>query len=194
MLRKKMLAVINEVNSEVAEREDSIECTAIALLTKKNVLKIGDTGQAKSYEIDEFRKRIVGAKQFSYLLTKQTDETALFGHIDLSTMIPGNADEKILANDSCYQAFLSQIHDLKTNNPEDIGGLDALLKKLDIHKKVLYALYGNKPKLVITGKIPECHIIFLDELFKCNEGTLNSLLTATHEVIVANCIDKLEKV
>jgi len=127
MLYKKMRALMNEVSDEVAEREDSIECNAIALLTGKNMFKLGDTGQAKSFEINEFRKRIIGAKQFEKLLTKQTDEESLFGRLDLKSYIDGN------------------------------------------------------PKMNTVGKIPDCHISFVDEIFKCNDGVLNSLLTALNE-------------
>ena len=69
MLREKMKAIIAEVNTCVAEREELIECIAIALLTKKNLFILGDTGQAKSYAINEFRKRITDAKQFERLLS-----------------------------------------------------------------------------------------------------------------------------
>ena len=127
MLRKKMLAVINEVNSEVVEREELIECIALALLTRKNLFNLGETGQAKSYTINKFREHITGAQQFERLLTKMTDEESLFGRIDLNSYIAGN------------------------------------------------------PRMITTGKIPDCHICFLDEIFKCNDGTLNSLLTALNE-------------
>jgi len=127
MLRNNMLAVISAVNAEVAERDELIECIAIALLTKKNLFILGDTGQAKSYAINQFRKRVDGAKQYERLLSKQTDEEALFGRIDLKSLIDGN------------------------------------------------------PTMITTGKIPDSHIVFLDEIFKSNEGVLNSLLTALNE-------------
>lgn len=127
MLKDKMLEVMDIVNKEVAERNELVECIAIALLTKKNLFILGDTGQAKSYAINQFRKRIEGAKQYERLLSKQTDEEALFGRIDLKSLIDGN------------------------------------------------------PKMITTGKIPDSHIVFLDEIFKSNEGVLNSLLTALNE-------------
>lgn len=127
MLREKMLEVMTAVNDEVAERSELIEYIAIALLTGKNLFILGDTGQAKSYAINQFRKRITGAKQYERLLSKQTDEEALFGRIDLKSLIDGN------------------------------------------------------PKMITAGKIPDSHIVFLDEIFKSNEGVLNSLLTALNE-------------
>ena len=72
MLFIKMNEIIDEVNSEVAERDELIECIALCLLAGKNLFILGDTGQAKSYAINEFRKRITGAKQYERLMSKQT--------------------------------------------------------------------------------------------------------------------------
>ena len=47
-LRDKMLAVIDDVNGSVAEREELVEMIAIALLTRKNLFVLGEPGQAKS--------------------------------------------------------------------------------------------------------------------------------------------------
>lgn len=44
------------------------------------------------------------------------------------------------------------------------------------------ALYNQgSPEILTDGKIPDCHICFLDELFKANDGVLNSLLKALNE-------------
>ena len=45
-LKNKMRARMDEVRAQVAERDDLIEVIAIALLTRKNVFILGDTGQA----------------------------------------------------------------------------------------------------------------------------------------------------
>lgn len=45
MLFTKMNQIIDEVTAEVAEREDLIECIAIALLSRKNLFILGETGQ-----------------------------------------------------------------------------------------------------------------------------------------------------
>ena len=67
-LRDKMLAVIDDVNGSVAEREELVEMIAIALLTRKNLFVLGEPGQAKSYAINLFRQHITGARQFERLL------------------------------------------------------------------------------------------------------------------------------
>ena len=46
-LRDKMLAVIDDVNGSVAEREELVEMIAIALLTRKNLFVLGSRGRPR---------------------------------------------------------------------------------------------------------------------------------------------------
>lgn len=192
MLNQKMLDVMNDVNGEVSEREDLVEAIAIALLTRKNLFILGDTGQAKSYAINLFRSRITGARQFERLLSKQCDEEQLFGRIDLSTLIPGNADADVLAGDPAYQkaledvkaAYQNYLAELDSDEDKRANALtwsNMALRHLESCKHIAYALHGNQPKIITTGKIPDSHICFVDEVFKANDGVLNSLLTALNE-------------
>lgn len=171
MLNDKMIAVMSEVGQEVAERGDLIEKMAIALLTGKNLFILGDTGQAKSYAVNRFRKRITGAKQFERLLSKQTDEEALFGRLDLGSLIPGNVAKTVLEQDATYRYLAEK---LKTANeeyaadPDDTGKSQAvkdLTGRIAAHRAALAELHGSDPRVITTGKIPECHICFLDEIF-----------------------------
>lgn len=41
--------------------------------------------------------------------------------------------------------------------------------------------HQGSPEILTDGKIPDSHICFLDELFKANDGVLNSLLKALNE-------------
>lgn len=111
-LRDKMLAVIADVNTSVAEREELIELIAIALLTKKNLFILGAPGQAKSYAINLFRQHITGARQFERLLSKQTDEEQLFGRVDLSSLLPDSVPNAVLEKDDIYrnQRFNLQLY------------------------------------------------------------------------------------
>ena len=104
MLRDKMLAVMDEVNSEVAERQELVRMIALALLSGSNLFILGAPGQAKSFAVNEFRKRITGARQFERLLSKQTDEEALFGRLDLASLIPGAVPAQVLAEDDTNAA------------------------------------------------------------------------------------------
>lgn len=176
-LRDKMQAVIADINTQVAEREELVEAIAIALLTRKNLFILGDPGQAKSYVINQFCARITGVRQFERLLSKQTDEDQLFGRIDLASLIPGSVPWAVLERNPQYQEMYGR---LKTRLAagEDPGDLPEKIERL---RKALAELYGGEPRVNTSGKIPEADVCFLDEIFKCNDGVLNSLLTVLNE-------------
>jgi len=176
-LREKMLAVIADVNRDVAEREELVEMIAIALLTRKNLFILGAPGQAKSYAVNSFRSRITGARQFERLLSKQTDEEQLFGRIDLNSLIPGGVPLDVLDKNPQYQEMCGRLS-TRLSVRQDPGELPEKIERL---RKALSALYGGEPQVNTVGKLPEADIVFLDEIFKCNDGVLNSLLTALNE-------------
>lgn len=187
----KMNQIIDEVRAEVAERDELIECIAICLLARKNLFILGDTGQAKSFAINEFRKRITGAKQYERLMSKQTDEEQLFGRLDLSSLIPGNMPMDELMKDKRYAEQAEKVDKFYEKYQQD--GLSSTLndavteaKNLLNIKHILCALRSGTPKMITEGKIPDSHIVFLDEIFKSNDGILNSLLTALNERVYTN--------
>lgn len=186
MLREKMQAVMAEVNSEVAEREKLVEYIAIALLTKSNLFILGDTGQAKSYAINRFRSRITGARQFERLLSKQCDEEQLFGRLDLSSLIPGETALSILEGDPIYIELReatkeAQRRFAQTRTDADFMSLQEAASAVNRYCNVLGKIHANEPTIITTGKIPDSEIVFLDEVFKANDGILNALLTALNE-------------
>ena len=169
-LRDKMLAVINDVNAQVAEREELVELIAIALLTRKNLFILGAPGQAKSYAINAFRRRITGARQFERLLSKQTDEEQLFGRIDLSSLIPGSVSSDVLEKDDyCkrQREFLNNLmEDVRSSNdPDKVAKASKLMEtvsdQLGAYEKALGQVCGSEPQVNTAGKIPEADICFL---------------------------------
>ena len=187
MLRDKMLAVMTDLRRDVVEREELIEAIAIALLTRKNLFILGDPGQAKSFVINGFRSRITGARQFERLLTKQADEEQLFGRTDLSSLIPGHVPQFVLEQDATYRRLRGELEAVvalmptQPDDPEAYEQMAAATERLEAYKKAVASLYRSEPMVLTTGKIPEADICFLDEAFKCNDGVLNSLLTALNE-------------
>ena len=186
-LRDKMLAVIDDVNGSVAEREELVEMIAIALLTRKNLFVLGEPGQAKSYAINLFRRHITGARQFERLLSKQSDEEQLFGRVDLSSLIPGSIPDSALENDDIYQNLRFDLNctvdglEQMGDATEAFSALGRLADKLETYRKAVALLHRSEPVVQTSGKIPEADIVLLDEIFKCNDGVLNSLLTALNE-------------
>ena len=67
------------------------------------------------------------------------------------------------------------------DDPEAYEQMAAATERLEAYKKAVASLYRSEPMVLTTGKIPEADICFLDEAFKCNDGVLNSLLTALNE-------------
>lgn len=186
MLRNKMLAVMNELEQEVAERSELIFCIAMALLAKVNLFILGAPGQAKSYAVNAFCERITGARRFERLLSKQTDEEALFGRLDLSSLIPGAVPASMLAKDAKYQemraALTQTAADFAASGDEkDRQRLVLLTETIEQYRKTLSELSSGLPEIITTGKIPDAHICFIDEIYKANDGVLNSLLTALNE-------------
>lgn len=54
------------------------------------------------------------------------------------------------------------------------------------YKSALALQSGGKPEILTEDKIPDSHLCFLDEIFKANDGVLNSLLKALNERIYTN--------
>ena len=187
----KMNQIIDEVKADIAERDELIECIALCLLASKNLFILGDTGQAKSYAINEFRKRITGARQYERLMSKQTDEEQLFGRLDLASIIPGNMPRSELEKDEAYAKQSGVLEELYKKYQSD-GHVDTIneaivqAKNLLNLKGVICALKSGTPKIITDGKIPDSDIVFLDEIFKANDGILNSLLTALNEKVYTN--------
>lgn len=181
-LRNKMLARMEEVRAQVAERDELIEIIAIALLTRKNVFILGDTGQAKSAVINLFRAGITGANQFERLMSKQADEEALFGRLDLSSLIPGGVPEGVLEQDPHYRELRRKLEaELQTDGTDRRNQLADLTAEMEQYRKALAELHSGEPQIITKGKLPDSHIVFLDEIFKASDGILNALLTALNE-------------
>lgn len=183
MLQTKMNAVISEVCDSLAERDELIYTIALALLTRKNLFVLGDPGQAKSQAIDKFRSHITDAKQFDVLMSKGIDQEQLFGRLDLASIIPGHVSNSRLNNDAKYCEMRNQLKALMDTAETDAEfiQLAELQGKMSRYQASLALYNQGSPEILTDGKIPDSHICFLDELFKANDGVLNSLLKALNE-------------
>ena len=99
--------------------------------------------------------------------------TALLSGTHVLLLGPPGTAKSLLTNKLCeclegaeyFQWLLT-----KFSNPEEVFG-----------PYNLPALKEGKYERVTTGKFPEAHVAFLDEIFKANSSILNSLLTALNE-------------
>ena len=188
MLNNKMNALIDEVCEELAEREELVHTIALALLTRKNLFVLGEPGQAKSQAIDLFRSHITGAKQFDILMSKGTDQEQLFGRLDLASIIPGHVSHTVLNGDPRYAQMRKRLAELMDSAQDDCGyvEIDELHGRMNRYKAALALQHEGVPEMVTANKIPESHIVVLDEIFKANDGVLNSLLKALNERTFTN--------
>lgn len=191
MLNDKMNAVIDDVCENLAEREELVHTIALVLLTGKNLFVLGKPGQAKSQAIDLFRAHISGAKQFEILMSKGTDQEQLFGRLDLASIIPGHISHSALKNDSEYQKmaeYMERLLDDTANDSDNhfFAAASELQQRMETYRKCLAELHSGVPEMLTENKIPESHICFLDEIFKSNDGVLNSLLKALNERVYTN--------
>ena len=179
-LQQKMTALMTEVKGEVVERDELIEAIIIALLAKKNLFILGETGQAKSYSINRVRARIEGAAQFERLMSKQTDEEQLFGRLDLPSLIKGEPklittgklpeahiaflDEAFKANDGILNALLTALNERRwTNEGEtiDIPTISFFAASNEIpnfsnpEERILKPLYDRFDLKLVTEYIEE---------------------------------------
>lgn len=78
-----------ELNSFFIERQEAIDLSLVALLSKKNILFLGPPGTAKSLMARAVCSHIRDAKYFDYLLTKFTTPEELFGVWDINSIEQG---------------------------------------------------------------------------------------------------------
>lgn len=192
MLYEKMNQIIHEVCDNLAERDELVHTIALALLTRKNLFVLGKPGQAKSQAIDLFRSFIKDAKQFEILMSKGIDQEQLFGRLDLASIIPGHVSRSKLDSDKAYQEMSEYMNKLLADSANDTANGDflsassELQKRMETYRKCLSELYSGTPEIITKNKIPESDIVFLDEIFKFNDGVLNSLLKALNERTYTN--------
>jgi MoxR-like ATPase len=96
---------------------------------------------------------------------------------------PGTAKSQ-LANELCSKITGAKYFQwllTKFTTPEELFGAVSLR-----------GLENDEYRRVITGKLPEAHIAFLDEVFKASSSILNTLLTIMNERIFYNGTEKIE--
>jgi MoxR-like ATPase len=82
----KVIAVRDDINNNLIERETAVEAAMLALLTQQHLLLLGPPGTAKSLLVRSVCDRVENANYFERLLTKFSTPEELFGPLSLSAL------------------------------------------------------------------------------------------------------------
>ena len=82
----RILAVRQDLNTHLLEREVAIEAAMLALLTREHLLLLGPPGTAKSLLVRNVCERVQGSTYFERLLTRFSTPEELFGPLSLSAL------------------------------------------------------------------------------------------------------------
>lgn len=135
----KLLAVHNEVSQFVLERDEALQVIMLAIVAKRNAFFLGKTGQAKSYAVNEFVKRITGATYYEVLMNKMMDKDEVFGRLDIPELVQGR--EKLTTLGKLPEAHFNFLDELFKSG--EIM-LNSLLKVLNFEE---ITLEGTRLKL-----------------------------------------------
>ncbi|MCX8057790.1 MAG: AAA family ATPase [Spirochaetes bacterium] len=137
MNKDKLIKLEEILNQYNFERQDVVHGTILALISKQNILYLGEPGIAKTQLALQLTKLIEGANIFQYLMTKYTLPEELFGPISLKHL---KEDKLVRVSEGTVQnssiIFLDEI--FKSNS----SILNTLLTLLN--EKIYYE--GGKPK------------------------------------------------
>ena len=82
----RVLAVRQDLNTNLLERETAIEVALLALLTREHLLLLGPPGTAKSLLVRSVCESVQGAVYFERLLTRFSTPEELYGPLSLSAL------------------------------------------------------------------------------------------------------------
>lgn len=151
---------------------------------------------AKSYVINRFHRRILGPKQFERLISKQSDGEQLFGRLNPGRFIPENVSEEVLELDSVYQSLRKGLAAVRQSlskdpAPEKLRQLGEMTELTCSYRKTLAEFYGNAPHIKTEGKIPESHIVLIDEMFKVAAVDVTARYDQTPDGNIARALQRL---
>ncbi|NBI07626.1 AAA family ATPase [Senegalia massiliensis] len=175
----KLNAIGDELKEFIMEREEVINLIKLALVSKRNLFFLGKTGQAKSFIIKEFNKRITGSNYMELLMNKMMDKDEIYGRLDIPELVNGNqkviTTGKLPESDIAFYDEIFKSNDLLLNtllqslNYEDVNleGNTYPARHLSIFSasneipnfknkeedKILYPLYNRLHLKVVTNYI-----------------------------------------
>lgn len=133
---EKLQKIRAELTEMLLERDETVLGLILGLLTGQHVLFIGPPGTAKTMLVNEFGRRLLDGRVFSYLMTKFTKPDEIIGAVslkglendDFRRILTGKVadshfvflDEIFHANSSCANTILTILNERKYHNGTEI--------------------------------------------------------------------------
>ena len=109
-LISKLVAIKDELQTFIVEKEELLELVLVAVLAKKNLFILGKPGESKSYAINQFAKRVQGSKYFETLMHKLMNVSEIFGQLDVTALEKGQID--VLTSNTATEANINFLDEL----------------------------------------------------------------------------------
>lgn len=119
--------IMGQLREAFVERDDAIECIALALLTGTNFLLVGEGGTAKTLIVENFFRHITEARRFTMLCGSFATEDKTFGPLDIGRFKEGEysrvlkgrlggvelafLDEMFKSNEGCLNGMLTALNE-----------------------------------------------------------------------------------
>lgn len=150
-----------------------INDNVLSLSEKEIELRVNDAVKSMNEIVKELNNKYIEREDEIYMLALCViSATNCFMHGPAGTGKSGLTEDfaRRIVNANYFRALMG-----KTTEPGEIFGPVSI-----------NAMKQDKYKVNTTGKLPTAHVVFLDEVFKCNSAVLNSLLTVMNEKLFFN--------
>lgn len=147
----KIAKIRDELKSRFVERDEQIDGTICAILSKQHLFMVGPPGTAKSMLTDEICRRIEGADYFQWLLTKFSTPEEIFGPISLKAL--ENDEYKRITNNKLPEAHIAFLDEIFKANSAILNSLLTLVNERKYHNNgtpvdvPLQSLFGASNEL-----------------------------------------------
>jgi MoxR-like ATPase len=131
-LHAKLVALRDDLNARLLERETTIEAALLALLTREHLLLLGPPGTAKSMLVRSVCAHIAGTTYFERLLTRFSTPEELFGPLSLSALEQDRYQR--VTKGSIVEAHIAFIDEVFKANSAILNSLLGLMNERIYHE------------------------------------------------------------
>jgi MoxR-like ATPase len=131
-MHQKIIALAQDLNANLLERETAVEAALLALLTREHLLLLGPPGTAKSMLVRSVCERITGATYFERLLTRFSTPEELFGPLSLSAL--EHDEYKRIIKGSIVDAHLVFVDECMKANSAILNSMLSLMNERVYHE------------------------------------------------------------